>query len=350
MKRFALSALALLLALPAQAEFINPRQPQTLTELRQKARNGDAASVAIIGWALRYGIGVDKNASLALELIKTAAQAGNPYGLFLLCEASDDGFGQPRDPAMAKVLCGQALPGLKVLAPHDAYAQYMLGYIYDHGLGGEASDHTQASRLYQLAAAQGHPFAMNNLGYIYSEQKNYPEAIKWYTKAAEQGDPSAQDNLGYAYQHGQGVKQDYAAAMKWYKMAADQHDASAINNLGAMFAEGQGVSKNPETAVGMYRQAADLGYAVAEYNLGLAYLLGRGVAASDAQALIWLVKASEQGMPEAQYEAGRIYLDGASTLQNYEQARRWLQAATAQGHRQAQDLLMRRFPAAAARP
>lgn len=342
MKRLAL-CVWLLLAGAAQADYLNPRQPATLTTLRDRARRGDAAAVGILGWALRYGIGVDKNPHLALELMKVAAEANHPYGLFLLCEASDDGYGQPRDAAMAQTLCAQARPGLQQLAGQDAYAQYMLGYLYDHGLGGVAASPADALRLYRLAANQGHPFAMNNLGYLYSQQQNFAEALKWYTQAAEQGDPSAQDNLGYAYQHGQGVDQNYTLALKWYTQAAAQRDASALNNLGAMYAAGQGVTANPAQAVGWYRQAAEQGYAVAEYNLGLAYLLGRGVEPSDSQALVWLVKASEQGMPEAQYEAGRIYLDGSSQLQDRAQARRWLQAATEQGHREAQDLLMRRF-------
>ncbi|HEY9842485.1 MAG TPA: tetratricopeptide repeat protein [Candidatus Obscuribacterales bacterium] len=341
--RLAAVSLLFLAALPVRADYLDPKRPETLTSLRSRAQAGDASAMAVLAWALRYGIGVERKPDLSLELMKMSSEAGNPYGLFLLCEASDDGFGQPRDPAMAQALCTQALPGLKELAPQDAYAQYMLGYLYDHGLGGLKRNPEEASRWYQLSAAQGHPFAMNNLGFLYSQKQDFEQALKWYKRAAEQGDPSGMVNLGYAYQHGQGAATDFAAALKWYKLAAEGGDPAAFNNIGSLYAEGQGVTKSREEAVKWYRKAAEQGYAIAQYNLGLAYLLGQGAEQSDVEALSWLVKAAEQDLEEAQFEAGRLYLDGNGVVQNREQARHWLELATAKGHRQAQDLLNRRF-------
>ena len=57
----------------------------------------------------------------------------------------------------------------------NADAQYLLGAMYDNGLG--VPQHCKTT-------------------------------VKWYTLAAEQGDASAQYNLGWTYDNGRGVPQD----------------------------------------------------------------------------------------------------------------------------------------------
>lgn len=328
---------------PARAEFINPRQPTASSELQDRVAAGDPAAQALLGWSLRYGVGVTRDPLRSLEMIQNASESGHPFGLFLLCEATDDGYGVPRNHERAAGICAKALPGLNELASAgDAHAQYMLGYVYDRGLG-TAKDPSASLDFYTRAAEQGHPFAQNNLGFLYKQQQNWDQALNWYTRAAEQGDATAQNNLGYAYQHGEGVSQDMQAAMKWYKLAAEQGDASAINNIASLFAQGLGVEADPAAAARWYRLAADRGHPVAQYNLGLAYLLGKGLVVSHPDALIWLLKAAEKGLPEAQYEAGKLYLEGTGVTLNPTEAQRLLQLAARQGHRQANDLLMRRF-------
>ena len=48
------------------------------------------------------------------------------------------------------------------------------------------------------------------------------EATRLYRLAAEQGHATAQYNLGWCYANGTGVAQDYRAAMAWYRRAAEQ--------------------------------------------------------------------------------------------------------------------------------
>lgn len=324
-----------------RADYTDPRSQ--LTELNDRATAGDPAAQALLGWSLRYGVGMQRDPIKALEMIQSASDSLNPFGLFLLCEATDDGYGVPRSRQRAASICAQAVPGLIQLATAgDAHAQYMLGYIYDRGLGA-AREPSASLDWYTQAAEQGHPFAQNNLGFLYKQQQNWQESLKWYTQAAEQGDATAQNNLGYAYQHGEGVTKDMAAAMKWYKLAAEQGDAAAINNIASLFAQGLGVEADIAAAARWYRLAADRGHPVAQYNLGLAYLLGKGVPLNHPEALVWLLRAAEKGLPEAQYEAGKLYLEGAGITVNRGEAERLLQLAAAQGHRQANDLLMRRF-------
>ena len=71
----------------------------------------------------------------------------------------------------------------------DAFAQLILGYLYDKGLGGPQDD---------------------------------AEAAHWYRRAAEQGQASAQYNLGLMYVMGQGVPKNDVLAYMWVALSAAQ--------------------------------------------------------------------------------------------------------------------------------
>jgi hypothetical protein len=81
----------------------------------------------------------------------------------------------------------------------DKQAQTYVGEIYEKGLRGGAPDYAQAAGWYQKAAAQGHPRAMMNLGFLYEQ--------------------------------GRGVKQDMAAALALYRKAAGLGDLIMLDEL-----------------------------------------------------------------------------------------------------------------------
>ena len=70
--------------------------------------------------------------------------------------------------------------------------------MYENSLG-VVQDYLTAALWYQLASAQGHSDAQNNLGNLYYEGQGVPqddeEALKWIELAAEQGNSLAQANL-----------------------------------------------------------------------------------------------------------------------------------------------------------
>lgn len=129
----------------------------------------------------------------------------------------------------------------------DAFAQFILGFMYNSG-NGVPQDHEEAATWYRLAAEQGYATAQNNLGIAYSKGQGVPQdeaqAVTWFRKAAEQGELRAQTNLARRYYQGIGVPQNYRDAAKWYQLAAKQGDASAQNQLGFMYSVGQGVPQN----------------------------------------------------------------------------------------------------------
>ena len=152
----------------------------------------------------------------------------------------------------------------------NAFAQNLLGYIYDNGFGLE-QNYEEAVKWYQLSAEQGYGIAQYNLGSMYFNgrgiEQNYEEAVKWYRLAAEHGRVKAQVSLGNIYRDGLGVKQDYEEAIKWYRMAADQGNSKARNNLGDMYYGGLGVEQNYKEALKWYRLSAEQGDSYAREKL-----------------------------------------------------------------------------------
>jgi len=100
-------------------------------------------------------------------------------------------------------------------------AQFLLGYMYDRGLG-VTQDYNEAVKWFRKAAEQGDPYAQNELGTMYGSGHGVPqddkEAVKWFRKAAEQF------NLGLRYLEGKGVIQDYESAFAWSNTAVAQGD------------------------------------------------------------------------------------------------------------------------------
>ena len=84
--------------------------------------------------------------------------------------------------------------------------------------------------------------------------------MRYYQLAAEQGDPDGIYNLGYSYYYGEGVEQDYEKAWDLFQQAAELGQPSAIFSLGECYYEGNAVEKNLEEAAVWYQKALDAGY------------------------------------------------------------------------------------------
>lgn len=73
----------------------------------------------------------------------------------------------------------------------DATAQYDLGVMYYHGVGGVPQDYTKAAQRYSQAAEQNHGGAQNNLALMYESNVGVPQdyvvSYLWISLAAVQG-------------------------------------------------------------------------------------------------------------------------------------------------------------------
>ena len=141
------------------------------------------------------------------------------------------------------------------------------------------------------AAIQGDPYAQWRLGWIYQHgqgvKQDFQQSLIWYHKAAEQGYSCAQNDIGILYSKGDGVKQSYKKAVFWYLKAAEQGYAEAQCNLGWECMALEKVEKNHKESENWYLQAAEQGHARAQSNLGVKYENGDGVKQSYKKAVFW---------------------------------------------------------------
>jgi len=124
-----------------------------------------------------------------------------------------------------------ALEDLEPLAKNrNAQAAYLLGQMYDDGLGVKKDTDT-AITWFRTAAEGGWPDAKFRLGQIYfngtEELQDFKKARKWLEQAARDGYARAQLDLGQLYAKGWGGKKDPIQAYVWYEFAAKQGDYEA---------------------------------------------------------------------------------------------------------------------------
>jgi len=99
-------------------------------------------------------------------------------------------------------------------------------------------DFLSASRELMPLAERGDKDAQFVLGLIYENglgtPKNLNKAAGWFAKAAESGHGAAARKMGDSYLYGIGVDKDPIEARRWYEMAARAGDQTAMNRLTAL--------------------------------------------------------------------------------------------------------------------
>lgn len=112
--------------------------------------------------------------------------------------------------------------------------------------------YSESRRIFHALADEGDARARFMMGTIYEQGLGVPKdlatAARWYRLAAEGGSASAQYNLGVFYQFGKGVPKDPAKAARWLHMAAEQGHGRAQNNLSTFYFTGVGVPRDPVEA------------------------------------------------------------------------------------------------------
>jgi uncharacterized protein len=256
----------------------------------------------------------------ALDEFLPIAQGGDVSAQFILGFMYEKGLGVPQDDVAAVEWYRKAA------IQDDSDAQFILGIMYYKGRG-VSQDHKKAVEWYRKAAEQSDAEAQFVLGLMYKDGKGVPknggEAARWFKKAAGQGYASAEWLLANMYRFGDGVPQDDVVAAEWFHKSAKSGDASSQNYLGNIYSEGRGVSQDHKKAVEWYRKAAEQGYAEAQFNLGNNYIAGEGVIKDVVEATKWFRKAAEQGDASAQYNLGLMHVNGAGIPQNYILAYMW---------------------------
>ena len=182
--------------------------------------------------------------SEAAGVIRHAIRSGNPaallasgYAHFLASRATGD-----------LRLLDHAIATWTIAAENgDPHAMHNLGLTY-----ADLGRNEDAERWWRSSAQAGFEPAMTELGMLHYERGEVAEARRWWTEAAERGESDAMFRLAkLAYQH-----HDLTTAETWCARAGDAGSVQALYNY-ADLAEQRG---DHATAEDRYRNAAEAGH------------------------------------------------------------------------------------------
>ncbi|MCA6121512.1 sel1 repeat family protein [Bradyrhizobium sp. WSM 1704] len=169
----------------------NRQAAEAAAAWRKAADKGSTSAMVELGVLYGTGAGVAKDEAQARKLFERAAQAGNARGVSNLAAL---GGSTASDPARARDLLAKA-------AETNAEAQYQLGMMLAEGKGG-AQDDVAARALFEKAAAQNHPGALERMGAFAQAGRGGPKdsdaAKGYYERAAALGDEDAKKALARA--------------------------------------------------------------------------------------------------------------------------------------------------------
>lgn len=223
--------------------------------------------------------------------------------------------------------------------PDDADAQYMMGQLYEKGLG-VIKNLDEAMKLYSKASVQHHPAAMTAFGYIAAaEYKDYSQAYMLFQEAADRGNSDAMVYLSSLYDKGDGVEKDTMESMKWLFKAADAGNSLAMGVVAMYYLNGYIVSEDPAEAMKWLLKAAEQNDSEAMRQIAYLYDEGVGVPQSFPNALKWLRKAADLGNIQAMVTIAEYYKDGAAGRKDLKESARWLLMAAENGSYEAMEKL-----------
>jgi TPR repeat protein len=166
----------------------NHQASEAIGVWRKAADKGSTSAMVELGVLYGNGAGVAKDEAQARKLFERAAAAGNPRGISNLAAL---GGGAPADPVQARNLLAKA-------GETNPEAQYQLGLMIADGVGGPKDD-VMARALFEKAAAQNHPAALERMGAFAQEgrggDKDATAAKAYYEKAAALGNEDAKAAL-----------------------------------------------------------------------------------------------------------------------------------------------------------
>lgn len=167
----------------------NGQMAEAVGVWRKAADKGSTSAMVELGVLYATGANGAKDEAQARKLFERAAEAGNPRGVSNL--AALGGAAAAADPARARQLLTKS-------AETNAEAQYQLGIMLSEGTGGTKDD-VAAKALFEKAAAQNHPGALERMGEFAEAgrggAKDRDAAKSYYQRAADLGDEDAKKAL-----------------------------------------------------------------------------------------------------------------------------------------------------------
>jgi TPR repeat protein len=224
-----------------------------------------------------------------------------------------------------------------IAADGDPGAQVLLAGLYLRGDGGYPGDPAKAAYWYERSAAQGNAYAQFMLGELYEAGKgvdrNLKVAADWREKAANRGNSLAQLKLGKMYLSGEGVEKDAGKAAYWLERAAVEGNGEAQFLLGKLQRETAATPESRKRADSLLAKSAAQGYEPAIELLHLIELGEFYLEEAWHRRVPDLRRLAEDGDHEAEYEVGVHYADGSfGSAKDANLALYWLRRAAEGGH------------------
>ena len=203
-----------------------------------------------------------------IEYIKQAADAGNPYGLFLISKYYMN-IGHPDAEKYLKLSIEKGNTGSKTI----------LGKLYVSQADDMNKKMKGISLLKEVAKEINDPEAMLCLG-------EYEDKEKWWTKSAELGNRNAAYKLSEMYIE----LNKYKDAETWIKKGIEQNDPIFINLYADMLHDGiTGTEEERNKEYIYYEKTADMGDVYGAEMAAVCYLYGEGGAPQNKEKAIKLL-------------------------------------------------------------
>lgn len=183
----------------------------------------------------------------------------------------------------------EALPFLQSAAKAgEAKAQYLLGQMYNYGLGVTASAQISLN-MYNKAIAQNYFDAIWGLAAAYSNGKgavseNQNNTSALLKKLADGGHSVSQYLIGERYRYGFGLPKEPKLAIQYYQMALQNGYKKAAEDLSCMYSAGKGIEVDEKAAFRYLDMLGEERSGIGTYRLGEMYYRGFGVKADTIKA------------------------------------------------------------------
>ncbi len=187
--------------------------------------------------------------------------------------------------------------------PYGVYMQGAYAKIYD-------KNPTKAMGYYQQSAALGASSALNRVGEMYNDDKQYAKAFPYFKKAVIKGNLAAMNKLGDLYYDGIGVEENKPLAIEYWLKTANYGSSDGIRSIGWLYEGGRaGYPKDYTKAAEWYQKMIDnsnddFGF----LKLGDLYSLSDN--SQPQKALINYEKAAEAGYYSAMLKTANLYFSG----------------------------------------
>jgi len=228
-----------------------------------------------------------------------------------------------------------AIKLLKSVGDNDSHSLYMVGFMYQNGLGVDPSE-TESIKWYREALRKGDAESGVKLYEILAQKGETENAVHYLRKAAEKGQRRAQLLLAEVYlKEGKrgmynewinkaidqgsitaraikeirevevtGVALSYAAKLLKKAMGGD---ADAYYQYGKIVLSSEKGEEGIFMAVNMFQRAAKRGHSDALYALGDFYLAGIGVPKNCKKAINFYRRADSKGNQDAKNRLREVY-------------------------------------------